>query len=373
MTRIEPQLDFGHLERACYGTRVNALAERWPKLDGLARVQLASLPTPIEPLARISERVDSEVWVKRDDLTAARYGGNKVRKLEYLLGAAKAQRVNTLITTGAVGSHHVFATALYGRELGFETYAALTPQPYQRHVEELLRADLVVGAHLYPAESLAEAAKIMLELSVRLRFWGRRPQLVPLGGSNVQGTLAFVNAGLELAQQIDAGACPDIDALYVATGSAATVSGLALGLAAGGIKTHVVGVRALRGLSSGRLHIEHLIKQADHVLRTLEPRFPDVALRAFASISLDDDELGPGYGLSTPASLAAREFAASEGLVLDETYTSKALAALLRDARGVRRGQRLLYWHTLSSASLEPFLVDAPEAPERFVKLMTLG
>ncbi|MDB4986015.1 MAG: D-cysteine desulfhydrase [Myxococcaceae bacterium] len=358
---------------ACYGTRVNALAERWPELERLGRVHLATLPTPIESLARISERVDSEVWVKRDDLTAARYGGNKVRKLEYLLAEAKARGANTLITTGAVGSHHVFATALYGRELGFETYAVLTPQPYQRHVEELLRADLMVGAHLYPAQNLIEAARRMLELAVRLRFWGRKPQLVPLGGSNVYGTIAYVNAGLELAQQIDAGLCPDIDAVYVATGSAATVSGLALGLAAGGVKTQVIGVRVLDRLTANRLHIGHLIKQADNLLRKLEPRFPEVAARALASIELDDGELGAGYGLSTPASQAALEFAASEGLVLDETYTSKTLAALLRDARGPRRGQKLLYWHTLSSASLEPFLLDAPEAPERFVKLMTIA
>ena len=330
------------------------------------------MPTPIEPLPRISERVDSEVWVKRDDLSAARYGGNKVRKLEYLLGDARARSANTLITTGAVGSHHVFATALYGQELGFETYAALTPQPYQRHVEEILRADLAVGAHLYPVQSLVEASRRMLELSVRLRFWGQKPYLVPLGGSNVYGTLAFVNAGLELAQQIDGGACPDLDALYVATGSAATVSGLALGLAAGGVKTRVIGVRVVDRLLANRVRIGHLISQADALLRKLEPRFPAVAQRALESITLDARELGPGYGLSTPASEAALEFAASEGLTLDQTYTSKTLAALLHDARGPRRGQRLLYWHTLSSAPLTQFLADAPEAPERFVELMSL-
>ena len=357
---------------ACYGTRVNALAERWPPLSRLARVQLANLPTPLEPLPRISERVDSEVWVKRDDITAARYGGNKVRKLEYLLGDARQRGANALITTGAVGSHHVFATALYGRELGFDTYAALTPQPYQRHVEELLRADLAVGAHLYPVHNLVEATRRMVELTVRLRFWGQKPYLVPLGGSNVYGTIAFVNAGLELAQQIDAGECPDLDAVYVATGSAATVSGLALGLAAGGVKTQVIGVRVVDRLLANRLRIGHLLSQADAMLRKYEPRFPDVAERALASIALDELELGPGYGLSTPASEAALDFAASEGLSLDQTYTSKTLAALLRDARGTRRGQKLLYWHTLSSASLDPFLVDAPDAPERFVKLMTL-
>ena len=163
---------------------MNVLADRWPPLSKLARVELATLPTPVESLPRISDKLDSEIWVKRDDLTARRYGGNKVRKLEYLLGEACARGANTLITAGAVGSHHVFATALYGRDLGFETYAALTPQPYQRHVEETLRADLTVGAHLYPVSGLGEVMQRMLELSVRLRFWGRKPFIVPPGGSN---------------------------------------------------------------------------------------------------------------------------------------------------------------------------------------------
>jgi len=352
---------------------VNVLADRWPPLSKLARVELATLPTPVESLPRISDKLDSEIWVKRDDLTARRYGGNKVRKLEYLLGEACARGANTLITAGAVGSHHVFATALYGRDLGFETYAALTPQPYQRHVEEVLRADLTVGAHLYPVSGLGEVVQRMLELSVRLRFWGRKPFIVPLGGSNAQGTLAFVNAGIELAQQIDAGLCPDFDAVYVAAGTAATVSGIALGLAAGGVRTRVVGVRVLDRTFANRLRIHQLMRQADGLIRRLDPRFPEVVERALQSVELDSGELGPGYGLPTPASEAAREFAASEGLLLDETYTSKALAALLRDAGGERRGQKLLFWHTLSSASLEPYLHDAPEAPERFVKLMTLS
>jgi D-cysteine desulfhydrase len=358
--------------------RVNALVERWPLLARLGRVELATLPTPVELLPRISETLDSEIWVKRDDLTASGYGGNKVRKLEYLLGAATQRGADTLITAGAVGSHHVFATALYGRELGLETYAALTPQPYARHVEDQLRAGLAVGAHLYPVRGLGEVTRRVLELNARLRFWGRKPYFIPLGGSNVYGMLGLVNAGLELAQQIDAGLCPDIDAIYVATGSCATVAGIALGLAAGGVKTQVVGVRVTERLLANQARIAKLLKSASDLLCKLEPRFPAVAERALASIQLDSSQFGEGYGRSTPASDAARDLAGSEGLQLDETYTSKAFACMLREAGassdgGTRRGQKLLYWHTLSSASLEPFLKDAPDAPERFVKLMTLG
>lgn len=352
---------------------VNALVERWPLLSRLGRVELAALPTPVVMLPRASEKLDSEIWVKRDDLTAAGYGGNKVRKLEYLLAEARGRRAKSIITAGSVGSHHVFATALYGRELGVETYAAITPHPYHRHVEETLRATLAVGARLYPVDNLAAVARRMCELSLRLKLWGQRPWLVPLGGSNVFGVLAFVNAGLELAHQIDGGHCPDLDAIYVATGSAGTVAGLSLGLAAGGVKTQLVAVRVLGRLFANRVRIAQLIEQAELRLRAIEPRFPQVAARALASIHFDDQELGRGYGATTPASEAARKFGASEGLVLDETYTSKAFAALLRDASGERRGQRLLFWNTLSSADLGPHLAGAEDAPERFVKLMTLA
>jgi 1-aminocyclopropane-1-carboxylate deaminase/D-cysteine desulfhydrase-like pyridoxal-dependent ACC family enzyme len=352
---------------------VNALAERWPLLTSVARLELATLPTPVELLSRTSDKLECEVWVKRDDLTAASYGGNKVRKLEYILAHARARGADTLITAGSVGSHHVFATAYYGREQGFETYAVLTPQPYHRQVEEQLRADLGVGAHLYPAKSLAEVSRRVLELSIRLRFWGRKPTIIPLGGSNVYGTLAFVNAGLELAAQIDAGLCPDVQAVYVATGTAATVAGIALGLAAGGVQTQVVAVRIFDRLFANRARIAQLINGAENMLRKLDPCFPQVARRAFASVHIDQHEIGRGYGIPTPASEAARDLAASEGLLLDDTYTSKALACLLREAAGERRGQKLLLWHTLSSASMERFTRDVPEAPERFVKLMTLS
>ncbi|MET0344555.1 MAG: pyridoxal-phosphate dependent enzyme [Polyangiales bacterium] len=347
--------------------------ERWPQLSALARIELATLPTPVAQLARASDKLETEIWVKRDDLTAPSYGGNKVRKLEFQLAHAKARGADTLVTAGAVGSHHVFATSYFGREQGFETYAVLTPQPYHRHVEEQLRADLAVGAHLYPARGLADVTRRAVELAARLRFWGRRPIIIPLGGSNVFGTLAFVNAGLELAAQIDAGLCPDVDAVYVATGTAATAAGLALGLAAGGMRTEVVAVRVYGRLFANRARIGQLITHAATLLRSLEPRFPDVARRALASVRIDRHELGRGYGLPTPGSEAARELGASEGLLLDDTYTSKALACLLREASGAYKGKKLLYWHTLSSASMQPFLEVRADPPERFVKLMTLA
>lgn len=359
--------------RPCYGSAVNALAERWPRLEQLARVSLASLPTPVHALPTIARRLDAGVWIKRDDLTAPGYGGNKVRKLEYLLGEAQRRGADTILTTGAVGSHHVFATSLYAGELGFAVHAVLSPQPYHQHVEDQLRADLAVGASLYPALGLPRVARKLAELALKLRVQGRRPFLIPHGGSTSVGTLGYVNAGLELAQQIDAGMCPDPQAVYVACGTCATAAGLALGLAAGGVRTTVVAVRVTEALFANRLNLARLVRGAEALLRAREPQFPRVAGVAIDSLVLSDQEFGRGYGLPTPVSEAATHVAEGEGIILDATYTSKAFARLLLDADTVRRGQDLLFWHTLSSASLQPFLAQQPEAPEAFVRLMTLA
>jgi 1-aminocyclopropane-1-carboxylate deaminase/D-cysteine desulfhydrase-like pyridoxal-dependent ACC family enzyme len=352
---------------------VNALAERWPRLEQLARVSLTTLPTPVHALPTIARRLDAGVWIKRDDLSAPRYGGNKVRKLEYLLGEAQRRAADTILTTGAVGSHHVFATALYGRQLGFSVHAALSPQPYHRHVEEQLRADLGVGALLYPAAGLPKVARKLAELALKLRLQGRKPFLIPHGGSTPLGTLGYVNAGLELAQQIDAGLCPDPQAVYVACGTCATAAGLALGLAAGGVRTEVVAVRVTEVLFANRLNLRRLVHGAESLLRSIEPQFPRVGGVALDSLVLSDQEFGRGYGLSTPVAEAAAHVAESEGIILDATYTSKAFARLLLDADTARRGQNLLFWHTLSSAPMLPFLAEQPEAPEAFVRLMTLA
>jgi 1-aminocyclopropane-1-carboxylate deaminase/D-cysteine desulfhydrase-like pyridoxal-dependent ACC family enzyme len=139
------------------------------------------------------------------------------------------------------------------------------------------------------------------------------------------------------------------------------------------VRTEVVAVRVFGRLFANRARIGQLIHGAASLLRRLEPRFPEVSRRALASVRVDGHELGRGYGVATPGSEAARDIGGGEGLLLDDTYTSKALACLLREAAGAYRGKKLLFWHTLSSADMQPFLQTASEPPERFVKLMTLG
>jgi 1-aminocyclopropane-1-carboxylate deaminase/D-cysteine desulfhydrase-like pyridoxal-dependent ACC family enzyme len=349
---------------------VYALAERWPALKALARIGIAELPTPVEEMRHSSEHLETRVWVKRDDLTAAEFGGNKVRKLEFLLGDLRARGADTVITSGAAGSHHVFASALYGGRLGFDVHAVLLPQPHSEHAEAQLRATLSRGAKLVPALTYPQVVRETGELMLKLSLWGLKPRIIAPGGSSLQGVLGYVNAGVELAQQIDRGLCPDPDAIYVACGTAATTAGIALGLCAAGVRTKIVAVRVADKIFGNAKRIARLIGKAQRTLREVTPHFPEVAAAAIASVTIDEVEIGKGYGYATPSALQAIALAHEDGIKLDATYTGKAFACLVRDAAAGMRGKQLLFWNTFSSRPLAPFLLDAPIIPDELTKLL---
>lgn len=347
------------------------LSDRWRGLRDLPHVPLAELPTPVERVEGLSERVGAEIWVKRDDRTAARYGGNKVRKLEYVLGEALAHDADTLITSGAAGSHHALATAIYGAELGLKVHAVLLPQRYEAHAEEQLRALLVAGAEVHPVGRAPLVAPRVAALAARERFRGRTPMVIPPGGSSTAGVVGHVEAGLELARQMEAGVLPEPDAVFVALGTGGTAAGLAVGLAAAGITSTVVGVRVVpRALANAAVLRGH-VGRAVHHLRALDDRFPDVAAVARSHLEIDHAEVGDGYGIPTSAGRNAERLAREHaGLELDPTYTAKAFAAVLRWGRGVLEGKRILYVHTLSSADLGPAVRSAPPLPASLRKLL---
>ena len=347
------------------------LQERWPRLSSLPKVSLAQVPTPLEHASRLSDAVGAEVWIKRDDKTSARYGGNKVRKLEHILGAARDARADAIVTTSAIGSHHVLTTALFGREQGMEVHAVMIAQPRSPHAEENARADLAAGAILHPVPTAALVPAAMAAVAARLRFSGKRPVLVPPGGTDIQGVIGYVEAGLELAQDLIGLRGRDPDAIYVALGSGGTALGLAIGLAAAGVMVPVIAVRVTpRGLLN-RPMLSALGSAVVSHLRDRDDRFPRIAEIALSNLIIDEAELGGGYGVPTVLGARAGELAARyASVVCDSTYTQKTLAALLRDAGGPRRAQRLLYVHTLSSAPMEPLLVGAPPLPKKLAALL---
>jgi D-cysteine desulfhydrase len=289
-------------------------------------------------------------FVKRDDISGCAYGGNKVRKLEFLLGQALAEGRRAVITFGAVGSNHVRATAVYGGQLGLQVHAVLAPQPSTPYLEANLLADRAAGASLYFVESYAQALRRGAELrdEITLRD-GVEPFVIPFGGTNARGTIGFVNAAIELDGQIEAGALREPDFVYVPYGSTGTASGLAIGLAAVGRRSCVVGVRVVPAESTNDARTRRVMDDAVSLLRELDAGFPLVKPESVA-LEVRDGFLGDGYAAATAESLAAVALAEAHHIHSETTYTGKALAALVADARAGRLvGKTALFWNTYNS------------------------
>ncbi len=339
------------------------LVDRFPRLAAIPRLDVVRPETPLERAENLSRFSGRDLWVKRDDLTNDVYGGNKIRKLAYLLGEARAQGRDTLLTAGALGSHHALATAIHGKRAGFEVHAFLSPQPWTEHVEENLRAHVTLGTRLHPVRSALLAPPAMQLEALALRRRGRRPYVIPHGGTGVVGALGYVEAGLELAAQLDDKRMPEPDVVYVSLGSGGTAAGLALGLAAGGVALPVRAVLVTTRLVGNRAYLHRLMRQTLDHLRAIEPRFPEVLDIATEMLSIDDAWLAVGYGVENDELRRVAELAATDGIHTDPTYTAPALATMMEDAetRGFRRA---LFIHTLSSADLGPFLTPGVAAPD---------
>jgi D-cysteine desulfhydrase len=327
------------------------LCERFAGTKNLAHVTLGCFPTPVESMPELARVLGLQsFFVKRDDISGCAYGGNKVRKLEFLLGQALAESRRAVITFGAVGSNHVRATAVYGGQLGLQVHAVLAPQPSTPYLEANLLADREAGAHLHFVDSMSQALRRGAELrdEITLRD-GVEPFVIPFGGTNARGTIGFVNAAIELHGQIEAGALPEPDFVYVPYGSTGTASGLAIGLAAVGLRTCVVGVRVVPAEATSPARTRRVMEEAVSLLRELDADFPLVNPES-VGLEVRDGFLGDGYAAATAESLAAVALAEANHIHIETTYTGKALAALVADARaGKLVGKTALFWNTYNS------------------------
>jgi len=331
-----------------------ALFRSFPAMrDALPRAVLAELPTPVEKL----EGIDADsVYVKRDDQTAPYYGGNKVRKLELLLGRAEADGVKTVITFGAAGSNHALATAICARRLGMDCVSMLVPQVNARSVRRNLLMGMKSGAelHHYAGKRGVALGLIRVQIKRRLRD-GRAPMIIPPGGSSALGAAAFVNAAFELKEQVDAGILPPPDCIYAASGTMGTVVGLLLGVCAAGLPACIIAVRVTAPPYTTPEKARKLFAKTNALLCAADPAFPRVPFPE-DRFELRDDFLGPGYAVYTPESVAAVQCGRDcAGLRLEGAYTGKALAALLADAAaGALRDRTALFWNTYNGRDLNP-------------------
>lgn len=299
-------------------------------------VSLAELPTPIRQLTAFGH---PQLFMKRDDLSGPVYGGNKIRKLEFLLGEAQEQGRKTVITYGAAGSNHALATAVCCRQLGLNAISILAPQEPSDHVRKNLLMGHAVGAELILCDDFGDFPSVTAETAQRCRERdGIDPTIIPAGGTNAVGALGFVNAALELAGQLR----PDV--IYVPMGTGGTVAGLLTGFLLTDFAPRIEAIRVVERAFRDETHIKAL---CDELCQKLEIE----ARVAQEDILIRDEFFGTGYGTPTPAGRrAVEDFHTFEGVIMENTYTGKTAAALLHDLRaGKLEGQTVLYWNTLNS------------------------
>jgi 1-aminocyclopropane-1-carboxylate deaminase/D-cysteine desulfhydrase-like pyridoxal-dependent ACC family enzyme len=316
------------------------LAELRAALARIPRIAFAPLPTPIEPLARLSAVVGGgpRLFVKRDDAIASGFGGNKVRKLAFVAARAQVEGADTLITAGGVQSNHARATAAAAARLGMRAVLVANGDPPDRPSANAL-LDVLLGAEIVYVPTRDDRAPKMREVAEGLRAAGRRAFEIPIGASVPLGAIGYVHAVVELLEQI---AAPDV--IVHSTSSGGTQAGIVAACRLLGLPTRVVGISADDPASVIQAEVRAIVDGMAELL-AIDPS----ALAHGTAIEIDDRFVGDGYGKATPASREALELAArTEALFLDPTYTAKAMAGLIAYVRQqrFREGQTVLFWHT---------------------------
>lgn len=344
------------------------LFERYPGLAYcIDRLALADLPTPVERHALVIPAGQRQVFVKRDDLTSLRYGGNKVRKLEFLLWRARQKGATRIVTFGAVGSHHALATAIHARAEGFDCTCFLAHQEPVAGIAKTLNMHRRVGTTLVPWRGgIDDALRACSPARDEKRYF------VPLGGSSWLGALGHVEAAFEFDAQWRATNLPCPSRLYVANGTMATAAGLALGLAAAGLPTVVHAVRVADNRFSSPEALTRLLQRTAKLLNRLDPTF-DSRIADRVRIEWRDEFFAGGYAIADRRTIDAVHLAREQiGLQLEGTYTGKAFAALLHDLATSASGDGdWLFWNTHNSAPLPVDTTrptDAGDLPQEFLR-----
>lgn len=315
-------------------------------LTTLPRTSLGFFPTPLHSLPNLSARLSGPaLWVKRDDQTGLATGGNKTRKLEFLVAEALGQRADTLITVGAPQSNHARQTAAAAAKAGLKSALVLRGTSPAERTGNILLGDLV-GAEVFwaGARPLDEvAAEVAAELSAR----GQRPYLIPLGGSNPIGAAGYAAAMLEFAEQTKSIGTA-FDAIVFATSSGGTHSGMMLGARLSGYSGRVLGI-------SVDHPADHLVPLLVELANATARHIGEATTFSTQEFEVNDHYLGGGYAvMGEPEREAIRLCAQTEGLLVDPVYTGRAMAGLIDLIRAgeFKPGQNVLFWHTGGTAAL---------------------
>lgn len=322
------------------GNAFPGIADQVPKLS------IAELPTPVTRHdVRVGDRTRT-IYVKHDDQTSAHYGGNKVRKLEYILARALQRGAKRVATFGAAGSNHALATSIHAQQNGLECTCFLSNQRNNPKVPITLAKHVEVGTEVISYRR--EPSKVEL---FRRFIQNRDAWVVPLGGTCWYGALGFVNAGLELAAQIEAGELQRPSRVYVANGTLGSVTGLALGFALAELPCELHAVRVASTDYANPERLQALLEKTATLMQRLDSSVPS-DLGSKTRVTWRDGFFAGGYAHFDDATADAVGFAADQlSITLETTYTGKAMAALLQDA--ATHDGPVLFWNTYNSAPLE--------------------
>lgn len=312
------------------------------KIESLPRIPLATLPTPLDELPRLSQELGVRVWMKRDDLTGFALGGNKVRKLEFLIADAVEKGADVVVTGGGPQSNHARLTAAAARKVGMNATLVFFGHP-PSEVNGNLLLDQLLGAEICYTytDDKSETDRMIERVTADLQARGRKPYLIPRGGSTVLGCCAYILAVGELLEQLQARQVQP-DCMFITTGSCGTQAGILAGLKLYRAPIPLYGITVSRPVGEGRQRINHLIQETAEFLGTSLPLAP-------GDVIIYDAYLGAGYAQITPeAREAIKLVARTEGIFLDPVYTGKTMAGLIDLARRgvIPQGATVLFWHT---------------------------
>ena len=338
------------------------------RLSSIPRVRFFDGPTPLEPMPNLAKRCGgARLSVKRDDAMGMAFGGNKVRQLEFYLGAAAGQKADCVLITGAVQSNFARLAAAGARKLGMECHIQLEERvkksdPGYRNsgnvlIERLLGATL----HSFPeGENEAGADRRLGEIAEELRGQGRRPYIIPLApGHPPLGALGYVVAAHELLGQMVAGGL-SVDEIVVPSGRGNTHAGLLFGLRALGAKVPVRGICVRRDAASQTLRIRDRCQAIAKLLKIDAPVNDE-------DVILDDAYLAPGYGLMAESTASAiLTGARTEGLMLDPTYSGKTMAGFIDRAKAMGAEGTLVFLHTGGTPAIFAYEKDLLGAIEMY-------
>jgi D-cysteine desulfhydrase len=339
--------------------------------DKLPYISLGEFPTPIEKLERLGKDIRvNQLFIKRDDLSGKFYGGNKIRKLEFILGDALRKNAKEVLTFGFAGSNHAIATAIYAKQVGLRSISMLMPQPNAYYVRKNLLMSHYCGAELHQHRNISSLAIGTTYQLLRHKLkTGYFPYVIAAGGSSTLGIIGFINAAFELKEQILEGTIPEPDFIYLALGTMGTALGLIMGLKAVNLKSRVISVRVVDEKFANMRKMIKLFHKTNSYLHSLDSSFPKLEFSS-KDIDIRHDFYGKQYALFTEEGMRATTYMERfAGITLEGTYTGKAFASLIADAEKQKlRDKVVLFWNTYNSVDFSDILttVNYHDLPEYF-------